>query len=578
MAEAIQAAVDRRAVNDLVTPRRKLDTLVAGVAVALMLAAAGLAVTVSHARAFQVDEVEHIHAAYHLRSGRVIYSEFWETHQPLLYGLLAPLVDPSDPVATFRRARVVMLGVMFGSIMLAGWCARRLAGTWAGAVTAGLLLLHTTYVERGIEVRPDGVLALCSVLALAIELSSLPRRRRNALEALVLSAAFLATQKAVFVCFAFGCLWLVCAMRERKPGDVALPMAVWIAPLALTITAFALLGNLDDYLRLCYGYTAGQLMRSDAVGGPFPPWEFLFREASRNRFFSAASLAALAYCGLAVRRAYQRSGWAADRRLLFPAVLAATVLVALKLNPFPYPYLHVTALPVVAVMAGVFVGRAPGELARGAHPSTGPRLAIGSMLLASLFALPRLIVKAAPDTAYQFALLTEVQRATATDDTVFDAVGLYFRADAYPVFAMTHVGARKYWRGVYPPMIPYLREREVVAMMTNYRHAWLPRADQEFFQDHFVRYTGDLFLLGTPIYDLQPGAGRSFEVLKEKPFRYEGDGAISIDGLPFTRGVLAKGTHEIMVDRRVGAGRLIMDTPEPHPKSVGRRPYYPAFD
>ena len=36
----------------------------------------------------------------------------------------------------------------------------------AAALAGGLLLLHTTFVERGLEVRPDGLLALGTMSAL----------------------------------------------------------------------------------------------------------------------------------------------------------------------------------------------------------------------------------------------------------------------------------------------------------------------------------------------------------------------------------------------------------------------------
>ncbi len=564
-------------------PRKPADIAVVAVLVAMLVGAAGVATAVSWNKSFQVDEVEHIHASYHLRDGRVIYSEFWEGHNPLLYGFVTPLIDRGDPVGSFRRARVFMLLVLFGTVALSAYCARQLAGPWAAAITAGLLLLHTTYVERAIEVRPDGTLVFCTVLALAIELSSRPRLRRYALQAAAMSAAFLFTQKAVFVCFAFGCLWLASAIRDRDIKLVAIPMAVWTAPVALMIGVFALLGNLGDYFRLCWAYAAGQVTRTHDAGGPFPPWDFLIYEAKRNQFTTALVLVGLAYGAAVAGRATarRRQGLEADDRdgkLLFPTLLGVTVLAALKLNPFPFPYLHVTAIPVVVLLAGVFLARVPEELGQFQHRLTGPGLAIGAMLLASVFAVPRLLYKAESDTDWQMYMLSELDRIAAPDDKVFDMVGLYFREDAYPVFTMTHVIIAKYRLGIYPPMIPLLRENESVATMLTYRSQWLPRKERAFMSSHYVHYTGNLFVLGTAIEQAPVGREMRFDVLKEKAFRWDGDGAISVDGAPFVRGVLGKGVHVVRVEEAVSHGRLIMDTPEPYPALEPPRVLYKNFD
>ena len=66
---------------------------------------------------------------------------------------------------------VLWLGTLAG----AGWCAARLAGRMSAVLAIGLLALHSTFVERGIEVRPDPLLAFFTVLALACELGSWTR-------------------------------------------------------------------------------------------------------------------------------------------------------------------------------------------------------------------------------------------------------------------------------------------------------------------------------------------------------------------------------------------------------------------
>ena len=163
---------------------------------------------ISWNRPFQVDEVEHVHAAYNVRMGRLIYEDFRQTHNPLLYFALRPLVGPEDPVGTYHRARLLTTALFTLTVVLCGLCAGRLGGLPAGLLAAGLALVHTTFADRGPEIRPDGPVALCLSAALLVELSGMRRLRRYGVEALLLSVAFLLTNKASFACFAFGCLWL----------------------------------------------------------------------------------------------------------------------------------------------------------------------------------------------------------------------------------------------------------------------------------------------------------------------------------------------------------------------------------
>jgi hypothetical protein len=55
----------------------------------------------------------------------------------------------------------------------------------------------------------------------------------------------------------------------------------------------------------------------------------------------------------------------------------------------------------------------------------------------------------------------------------------------------------------------------------------------------------------------------TFEALADRVFRYEGNGAIEVDGAPFTRGLLTRGEHDIRVLRAAAPSRLVLDTPPP---------------
>ncbi|HVS16473.1 MAG TPA: hypothetical protein VMV46_21365, partial [Thermoanaerobaculia bacterium] len=312
------------------TQRSRLERVARLVVLALILAGVLVALLVSLHRAFQVDEVEHMHAGYHVASGRLPYVEFWQLHDPLLYGMLGPITDPGDPRASYRRGRALMLLLLVGTAGAAAAAAGRLAGREGAALAAGLLLLHTTFVERGIEVRPDGLAAFLATLALALELG--PRAERPAVgfaRGALLALAVLATKKSLFVVGLFGLWWLARAGGRRRLAPLT-PILGLLATAAVASFAMLALGNLEPYLRATW------LTSAEAVGGsevwvPFGPWGFLVREGARNLAFVVVAASGWIAClALAVGER------AEDRRLLFPALLAAGAVASRWLQPFPW--------------------------------------------------------------------------------------------------------------------------------------------------------------------------------------------------------------------------------------------------
>ncbi|HVS64993.1 MAG TPA: hypothetical protein VMT85_15985 [Thermoanaerobaculia bacterium] len=546
-------------------------------ALAVIVAAVVSAGSVSWNRAFQIDEVEHMHAAYHVASGRLPYVGFWQLHDPLLYGLLGPITDARDPHTSYRRGRLLMLFLMLGTAGAAAMAAGRLAGPGAAALSGGLLVLHTTFVERGIEIRPDGLAAFLVTLALALQLGEREERRLPAMLAgALLGLALLATKKTVFVAAIFGIWWLVRAWRRRRLAPLA-PALATVSVLALAVAAMLALGIFPAYVRATW------LTSMEAAGGsevwiPFQPTRFLAREGLRNLPFVA--LAGLGWFAAAI---LHRCGDGLDRRLLFPALLAAGAVASLWLQPFPWPYTHLGILPAVAVIAAAGTSRALGRVS--------PLLArhrwgvvAGILLLSGVVASPRLLEKASPDPgprgqARQLALLDEVQRSTAPEDPVFDMAGLYFRPDAYPAYALSSDLLRLVHRGGLPPLIDELRARGVVALIVNYRVDWLQGEERDFFAYRFVHRTDNLFVLGADLAGAPAETDLPWEALAERPFRWEGPpGALSVDGRLFERGTLDRGIHVLRLRESLEEGRLVLETPpllgQPRPSA----PLYVQFD
>ncbi len=544
--------------------RRVTHVLLAGALATLFLMALVLLVEIATNRPFQVDEVEHVHAAFETRVGRLIYRDFRQTHDPLLYPLLALVIDPAHPVASFHRSRAVSTTFLIAIILLTAYCAGRLSNALGGLLALGLALTHTTLIERGMEVRPDVPAALCIVAALAVELSGIERRRRFVLEGLILSLSFLFINKAAFACFAFGCLWLASAIRRRSPGLVLWPMAAWTLPVAAAFGLMAWLGSLEGFLRINVVSAVSEALGEVPFKASFGPWPFLAREGSRNVVFSALAVVGLAY---GVASWWPRSRFA-DGRLRFTGFLGVVLVASLWLNPYPFPYLHVTVLPTLAVLAAVAVARLAAARGLTAAGPAGIGLVAALVAVSLLLAAPRLVEVATRSQQEQLATLKTIQRVTGPDDPVFDMAGFYFRPDGQYAYAMAGAIFARYRAGGLAPIPEELRRTGTVAVIFNYRTTWLGPKDRRFLSEHYVQYDRNIFLLGIALSKLGPGDGTRFEALVGKRFRFDGRGRIAVDGKPFEEGFLARGWHTVERIEGDGPARLIMETP-------GRAPWPP---
>ncbi|MEZ5333284.1 MAG: hypothetical protein R2991_14865 [Thermoanaerobaculia bacterium] len=479
------------------TPGDRLVATVAVCAAGLALAAAlVVAVEVSRARAFQVDEVEHLHAAFNLRRGTELYRDFWQGHNPLLYAVLYPLADPADPVTGFRAARWLSFACLLATAGCAGFCAYRLRGAPAGWLAGGLLLLHSTMVERGIEVRPDGWLALCAVLALAVHMTELSPLRRHVIEGLLLAAAFLFTQKAVVLCAAFRPALAVGGdppplARPGRGPDVGLERS-HSGDCGVALDARKL-GRVPRVQR-----PVDRTQRR-----PLRPPGPQLRSLARARRRRAAE-----HPLRRPRRGVTPVGRPAPRARGAVALLALAGLAYLVVNPFPFPYTHVAVLPFFAILLGC----AAITWARGLKRAGGalvPLAVAGVLLGAAATSFPRLIAKTTTGNDYQLQVLREIQRITRPGDAVFDMAGLYARPDAYPVYLMTGALYQSYLAGEFPPMIPTWRERGLVAMIENYRVHWLGPPEFDFLANNMVYWGSNIYVSGAGIRDLRPGTRRA---------------------------------------------------------------------
>ncbi len=532
---------------------------------------------ISANRAYQVDEVEHLHAAYNLHIGKLPYYDFYQVHPPLLHFMLYPFTDPDDPEASYIRGRHLSLVVLLISLALCAGCAARLSNPLGGLIALGLALSHTTLMERGMEIRPDNSVNLLAFLALYLELrADKPSIKRYMLQGFLLGLGLLLAQKTAFPSFAFGCLWLFTAIRIRNLWWAILPVCVWAVPALLGAAWLLSNGILHEAFVSIFGGAY------DAASGAehrdtFSPWGYIKSESERNVPFVIFGVLGtlrglLDLLAPSKWLSKQRAPFPiqAGRPFAFPAFFTLITIASLWLNPFPWPYVHPAPALALAMMAGALIGGMLVQRLKSPFSYTALFGAALVIAMAAMVSAPRLIEKSQHrgdpnSTGFQMFVLKELTRITEPDDAVFDLVGFYFRPDAYPAYSLSKDLVGWYKDGAYPRMIPTLRQNETVAFIHTYRKKWLPDEELDFLKHRFIRYFGNIFILGTDVSNCEPDKEYFFEVLKTKPFVYEGPGEMTVNGRPFTRGVLGKGHHVITVKDNQGQGRLIMDTPAPKP-------------
>lgn len=587
-------------------PRSFLVALLGGV---LVLSIA-LVFTVSQHRNYQVDEIEHVHAAFNLSDGRIIYRDFWQGHNPLLYGMLQPWIDKADPAGTFQAARGMVFCVLLGIVGALAFVAFRLAGAPGAVLASGLLLTHTTFVERAIEIRPDPFLTLAVVFVMATEVTRLAPRTRFVVQGIALSLAFLTTQKAGLFTVAVGLRWLIAAWRARRPSLVLLPCAAFLVPMLCAGYWMWSVGALPNYAQ--YNGLAQIKHVARATNLEFGPGQYLQLEGGRNPFSFWASKLCIGYAALRVAMPTILSIWGRisarslavvnDHKLfqLLHSALSASPsdagssyehtvpllfsyalfqVITLWINPFPYPYLHVTVLPGVALIVAYAIVRAIRHWTS-SKPWLGYAAAVIAIALSLVTSLPRLLDKTVDRNAVQMAFISQVHALTPEDSTVFDLSGLHFRRDAYPVYTMTKVMIERYQQGAFPRMIPFLRENRVATVVHNYRTQRLGKDEWRFINEHFIRYDRYLYVPGVALQGLRRGESRLFEVLTPRAFRFYGEGRLFIDGAEFRHGMLGAGTYTLSAMADAVRGSLIADVPPPvfDDKTPRGKVYVHVFD
>ncbi len=185
---------------------------------------------------FLWDQTEHLHAAYLVSIGQVPYKDFFEHHHPLLWYLLAPILQffyPSLKVIFF--ARFLALGLLAGCLWLLFSITDKFLFDRKTALLSVLCMLcFPEVLVDSMNLRPDAFMILTALGGLYCFFAYMQNGRlRNLISSYLLWViSFLFLQKAVIIGVGFGAanFWLL--YQKKMPWrDFFIAVGVALLPL-----------------------------------------------------------------------------------------------------------------------------------------------------------------------------------------------------------------------------------------------------------------------------------------------------------------------------------------------------------
>jgi hypothetical protein len=405
-------------------------------------------------RGFDPDEFEHLHGAWCIAHGLWPYRDYFEHHTPWLWLAIAPFFalvdvdhDPDKAVAFVLAARGAMWTLGCVALALTFRLGRLCAGPQAGWLAAAMLSVTLAFVEKTIEIRPDVPALVCLLGSWAATVSALRdappgrgTRWRLGGAGLLLGAAILFTQKAVFTLPATIALLVWWIVDRRQPGSrrvratgLAFFAAGMTLPVAVTLAGFAGHTGVAAFVHFNVVLNAR--------------WRVRFSPLPAMRRIVAENLALVCLAMLGWVRASRRlpSADALGRGDALLVLQTLALLAGAFAIPVPQLQYFLMVLPLVAILAGQTLVEAAESLVRRPRRPTFPHAfarAAATMLGLAIVAAPPLadlaksLHPAYPKVQDQLARLRLVLALTTPSETVMDGftgAGV-FRRHAYYYF------------------------------------------------------------------------------------------------------------------------------------------------
>jgi 4-amino-4-deoxy-L-arabinose transferase-like glycosyltransferase len=378
-------------------------------------------------RIFDPDELQHVHDAWCVSRGMLLYRDFFEHHTPFYYYLLSPFFRFFEVAQSFDSAwrfltfgRAISLGLTMISITIAIALGRRWIDQSIGLLTGLLLASQPVFFHKTFEMRPD-VLALPLYLAAlwcllrGIERAAPYARTLSSfvVGGLCMGAAIMCTQKMLFVLpglmVGIG-VWLLLA-RVTGSQDLTLRQRL--------LAVMCLLGSICVPGALTWAAFALQHGGSQFIGNNFllnAKWKFVAHQ--QLLLVMETSWPVLILCLLGATVAVYRFAHSRTRELGTGLLLCTLggLIIGIPIMPVAHRQYYLMLLPIICAFAAAGLSFLV-ELA-----PQGKRAWLVLVGLAALAVIPTLdMVKAYRSTNdEQLARIRFVFQHTKPTDTVMD--------------------------------------------------------------------------------------------------------------------------------------------------------------
>lgn len=334
---------------------------------------------VQHAE-FEVDELQHLHAAYLVSRGEVPYRDFFEHHTPLFYLVGGQFIDPNRAdTETIFRFRVASLAAHLIAIIL-GTTIAALGGGAAALAVLVFLVVEIFSFAWGTLTFLDSFAAPLLLLS-ALILSTRPRAVASHLSAgLLIGAAILLTQKAIFAAPAPLALLFLCAPQGDLRRFVlvrAVALAIGGAALPLALLLWQL--GPDGFAAF---WSSTIVLNSRWAARRWPAGE-AFMVATYGGALWILAFAGLVGAGRRLQLRAEVPSWA-----LVPALYLAGLLLGTLILPVVWYEYFVLIGPYVAIVGGITAADLAkiGGLIRGEPALLRRRAWLPSLMLGMLLA------------------------------------------------------------------------------------------------------------------------------------------------------------------------------------------------
>ena len=450
-------------------------------------------------REVDIDEFQHLHAAWMVSQHYVLYRDVWENHTPLFYYLLVPLFRYCrEGPGLVLLARVIASFAGLGLLLLTYVLARIDHDKLTSYLAVIILSYMVIFAEKSIQVRPDQFLIILWLTSLWISIRAFSEKQRLGFFAagLLLGIAFLFSQKALLPYAALSFTFLVCSYVRRSQRAFLRFLKIqssytlgFLIPVAACLAFFYHSGTLKEMI-------TSTVLESFTYPNNYRPFYLL---ALRNISFFLLALA-----GVLMHLEHLRKSSAAvcanHYVLLIPGLFL--LLVFLFVQTAPYPQSALLFAPLLAIygaeafrksMDGILLLQRSRETRRKKLRLNPGALLPFTAALAAGLVIPCaiLILREHPfsnTNAAQFRTMEYVLNHTHSNDVVFDGESAYvFRPQAYFYGSLFHAIVWRIQRGEIKQDIPEsLTRTNCRVVIYDERVVTLPQPVQLFLKANYA--------------------------------------------------------------------------------------------